>query len=156
VGAVVIVLDEGEARQIVWTLEVARRALRVDGLRLPAAAEALISASDRQRPPDVDAHDDRGDGVPMPLLVDLPNAAVQLGLGLRTTERLVADRRLRSVRVGGRRMIARVDIEAFVDELRAEEVDDRQPPRPVVLPAVLHGGSRLDVPTDGLDHGARR
>jgi excisionase family DNA binding protein len=55
------------------------------------------------------------------LLLDFEEAAQQLAVSRRTLERLVNEGSLRSVRVLRSRRIARSDLEAFVQRLRAAD-----------------------------------
>jgi excisionase family DNA binding protein len=53
------------------------------------------------------------------LLVDLDEAAQQLSVSRRSVQSLIYDGALLSVTVGRRRLIALVDLEAYVHELRS-------------------------------------
>lgn len=64
------------------------------------------------------AHEVRPNGR---LLLDLPQVAEALSLSLRTVQKLTYEGRLRSLTVGRSRRVARADLEAFVERLRAAE-----------------------------------
>ena len=52
-----------------------------------------------------------------PLLLSLPEAAELLGVGKTLVQRLINDGALPSFKIGGRRLIRREDVEAFVHDL---------------------------------------
>lgn len=54
---------------------------------------------------------------PGPLLVDVPGACALLGVGRTSIYALLSDGRLRSVRLGRRRLIRVSDLEAFTASL---------------------------------------
>jgi excisionase family DNA binding protein len=60
--------------------------------------------------PSSDAERDR-------LLYSIPEAAGRLGLGRSTMYRLVYENKLRTVRIGQRRLVSRSELERFVAEL---------------------------------------
>lgn len=62
---------------------------------------------------DADGRDDA-------LLIPVPRAAMVLGISTRSAWGLLRDGRLRSVRLGGRRLIRRRDLEDFVRDLDDE------------------------------------
>lgn len=58
------------------------------------------------------------------VLVDLAEAARRLSISPRSCERLIAERRLRSVKVRGRRLIPTSEIAAFVSRLTESGAGD--------------------------------
>ena len=58
------------------------------------------------------------------LLVDVREAARRLGLGRSLTYRLIQTGALRSLKIGGARRVAVVDLEEFVGRLRDEAAED--------------------------------
>lgn len=56
---------------------------------------------------------------PGPLLT-LAEAGDISGLGLRYITRLVAEKRLTSYKIGGKRLVARADLTAFIEQYRQE------------------------------------
>ncbi len=52
------------------------------------------------------------------LAYSVDQAAEQLGIGRTLAYDLIRDGRLRSLKLGNRRLVARVDLEAFVEKLR--------------------------------------
>lgn len=56
-----------------------------------------------------------------PLLLSVDEAARLLGIGRTVVYRLLSQGNLRSVKVGGRRLVPRSAVDAFVDELVRNE-----------------------------------
>ncbi len=56
---------------------------------------------------------------PDALLMSVPHAATLLGIGPSTLRGMVADREIPSVKIKGRRMIRRADLDAYVEGLEA-------------------------------------
>jgi excisionase family DNA binding protein len=100
------------------------RQLRQEGMRVPALVDeltAVLAQCVRSRlaatpldAPRWAAHDDR---VGQRLLVTKAEAAEQLGVSVRTIERLVAAGRLPLVHVEGAARLRQADLEAYVDSL---------------------------------------
>jgi excisionase family DNA binding protein len=59
-----------------------------------------------------------------PLLLDIDEVCNRLRITRWTVYQLINKRRLKSVLIGRRRLVAAVDLAAFVDQLRAEEASD--------------------------------
>lgn len=55
------------------------------------------------------------------MVFGLDEVAEQLSIGRTLTNQLVREGRIRSVKIGHRRLVARVDLEAYVADLRGEE-----------------------------------
>lgn len=53
-------------------------------------------------------------------VLSVPEVAEELRVSPRTVERLLSEGRLRSFRLGTRRLIDRVDLEAFVEQAKQE------------------------------------
>jgi excisionase family DNA binding protein len=70
------------------------------------------------------------------LLVDKAEAARRLNVSLRTISNLLFSGSLQSCAIGRRRLVAVVDLEAYVDRLRSEN----QPQLTVVAPRRLRSG----------------
>ncbi len=104
-----------------------RRQLRAEGGRVPAQIEDLISfLADRVKArhdvlmldPWRAASDPAG--MPRRLLITKSDAAEQLGVSLRTIERLIAAGRLPLVHVEGAARVRVADLEAYVQGLEAD------------------------------------
>jgi len=54
-----------------------------------------------------------------PLNLTVPEGAVFLGLGVRTTWELICQRKLKAVRLGGRTILRLRDLEAFLEKRAA-------------------------------------
>ncbi len=52
------------------------------------------------------------------LMYSVDEAAEQLGIGRTLVYELIREERLRTVKLGNRRLVARVDLEAFIESLR--------------------------------------
>ncbi len=52
------------------------------------------------------------------LMYSVDEAAEQLGIGRTLVYELIREERLRTVKLGNRRLVARIDLEAFIDSLR--------------------------------------
>lgn len=61
-----------------------------------------------------------------PLLVTIPEACAALRISRWSLYQLINKRRLKTVRIDRRRLIATIDLAALVEELRAEGADDGQ------------------------------
>ncbi|MCA1705493.1 MAG: helix-turn-helix domain-containing protein [Actinobacteria bacterium] len=59
-----------------------------------------------------------------PLLVTIPEACAALRISRWSLYQLINKRRLKTVRIDRRRLIATIDLAALVEELRAEGADD--------------------------------
>ena len=100
------------------------RQLRMDGLAVPSILDELAAfltlyVRTRQAATGVDGdHGTRGD-VPVVrrLLITKAEAAEQLGISVRTVERLIAAGRLPLVHVEGAARLRVADLEAYVDAL---------------------------------------
>jgi excisionase family DNA binding protein len=95
-------------RAVVAALLLGRRELRRSGRGVPAEFDLVLGlfmppqvVSSRPEPPTLDD----GAGRPDPVCVSINEAAVMLGVGRRTVERMVADGRLASVRAGRRVLV---------------------------------------------------
>ena len=111
-----------------------RRQLRVEGARLPAQIEELITfLTDRVRArhdvlildpwraaPDPSA-------MPRRLLVTKSDAANQLGVSLRTIERLISSGRLPLVHVEGAARVRVTDLDTYVQGLGADGTPNSSP-----------------------------
>jgi excisionase family DNA binding protein len=62
-----------------------------------------------------------------PLLVDMATAASLLGLSRAAFYPLVMSRAIPSIKLGARRLIAVVDLEAFVERQRAAQAPEARP-----------------------------
>jgi excisionase family DNA binding protein len=111
-----------------------RRQLRAEGARVPAQIEDLISfLADRVKA----RHDvlmlDPWRAAPDPpamsrrLLITKSDAAEQLGVSLRTIERLISSGRLRLVHVEGAARVRVTDLEAYVQGLAADGAPNSSP-----------------------------
>jgi excisionase family DNA binding protein len=110
------------------------RQLRAEGGRVPAQMEDLIAfLADRVRPhqdvPTLGAAS-APSAVPRRLLITKRDAAEQLGVSLRTIERLISAGRLPLVHVEGAARVRVGDLEAYVEGLEANcglETDHQLP-----------------------------
>ncbi|MGH3904682.1 MAG: helix-turn-helix domain-containing protein [Pseudonocardiaceae bacterium] len=59
-----------------------------------------------------------------PLLITIPEACAALRISRWSLYQLINKRRLKTVRIDRRRLIATADLTALVEELRAEGTDD--------------------------------
>lgn len=59
-----------------------------------------------------------------PLLITIPEACAALRISRWSLYQLINKRRLKTVRIDRRRLIATTDLTALVEELRAEGADD--------------------------------
>lgn len=59
-----------------------------------------------------------------PLLITIPEACAALRISRWSLYQLINKRRLKTVRIDRRRLIATIDLAALVEELRAEGADD--------------------------------
>ena|GEM_PF-1248470 len=111
-----------------------RRQLRAEGARAPAQIEDLISfLADRAKA----RHDvlmlDPWRAAPDPpamsrrLLITKSDAAEQLGVSLRTIERLISSGRLPLVHVEGAARVRVTDLEAYVQGLEADGAPNSSP-----------------------------
>lgn len=126
-----VVLEPETAGHVAIALVRHLRWAREGGTPVPATvreiAEAATSAArSRQEPTTVAALEALVEGARMsePLLLPYDSAAGILGLSHRTVERMVAAGELPSVAVGGRRLIRRVDLVAYVDGLVPGRLED--------------------------------
>ena len=85
-----------------WTNRAGRFDALVDVLAAYELAESMPLAPERT------------DAAGLPLLLDVGQAAEQLGCSVRKVHGLIADQRLCSVKLDGRRLVRRSDLEAFV------------------------------------------
>ena len=111
------------------------RQLCKDGLTVPPVIDELAAlltlyAKSRQVAPSVAGDDDMSHDVPnvRRLLITKAEAADQLGVSVRTVERLIAAEKLPLVHVEGAARLRRADLEAYVDTLVS--VDATQSPKP--------------------------
>jgi excisionase family DNA binding protein len=121
-------------RHLVIALSRYRRQLRAEGARVPAQIEDLISfLADRVKA----RHDvlmlDPWRAAPDPpaisrrLLITKSDAAEQLGVSLRTIERLISSGRLPLVHVEGAARVRVTDLEAYVQGLEADGAPNSSP-----------------------------
>ena len=120
-------LSAGLIAHLVIALSRYRRQLRADGGRVPGEIEDLITfLADRVKARhDVLMLDPWRAGsdpsaMPRRLLITKSDAAEQLGVSLRTIERLISSGRLPLVHVEGAARVRVTDLEAFVEGLEAD------------------------------------
>jgi excisionase family DNA binding protein len=108
------------------------RQLREDCARVPTQLEELTGfliacVRERQDMPMLDrrCHASDSSAVPRRLLITKSEAAEQLGISLRSIERLISAGRLPLVHVEGAARVRVADLEAYVQGL---DTDDRHPP----------------------------
>jgi excisionase family DNA binding protein len=111
-----------------------RRQLRAEGGRVPAQIEDLISfLADRVKARHdvlmLDPWRAASDPAAMPrrLLITKSDAAEQLGVSLRTIERLISAGRLPLVHVEGAARVRVTDLEAYVQSLEADGAPNSSP-----------------------------
>jgi excisionase family DNA binding protein len=111
-----------------------RRQLRAEGAPMPAQIEALIGfLADRVKARHdvlmLDPWRGASDPAAMPrrLLITKSDAATQLGVSLRTIERLIAAGRLPLVHVEGAARVRVADLEAYVQSLETERAPNGSP-----------------------------
>lgn len=117
----VLQLSDRSCRELALALDLLARRLRSDGV-VPAPEvrqlRDLLAAADRSR------LEPTKRAIPVesidagPVLFDLDEVAHRLRVHRRTVERAVRDGHLRSVRIGRRRRIAPVDLDAYIAALR--------------------------------------
>jgi excisionase family DNA binding protein len=118
-------LDRGAALHLAVALDLHRRTCRANGTQVPSELAELAKTcwsrakgdDDRQAPTNLAEIVQGLQGGPVPLLIDVPQAAEVLGVSSRQVERLVASGELASVKVGAARRIRRADLDRYVDNL---------------------------------------
>jgi excisionase family DNA binding protein len=141
-------LDRGGALHLAVALEQHARSCRANGTKLPPELADLAKTcwarakgdSDRQEATTLAEVVQGLQGGPVPLLVDVPEAAEVLGVSSRQVERLVASGELRSVKVGGCRRIRRSDLERYVDGLTPGSFGSRVVTKSAPAPRVGSSG----------------
>lgn len=118
-------LEDEDVRFLVMALRLLRRWCQSKYIPFPrnlATVEHRLQAVlDRPEPSNLDGSGggaDSGDMDTRPLLLDLDQTHQVLGVSKSTVERLVRSKNIPSVVIGRRRMVARQDLDGFVDQLR--------------------------------------
>lgn len=119
-----LTLDDEDTRFLVMALRLLRRWCRDKYVPFPrnldAIEQRLQAVLNRHEPSIVDgtAVDAHSAGMDTPLLLDVDQTHQVLGVSKSTVERLIRSKQIPSVVIGRRRMVARRDLDGFVEQLR--------------------------------------